>query len=174
MKHINIFDFDETLFRVPGFSCREATGLTPYEWFDSPCSLDEVFNIRGISNTLERTKEYCLNYLITHRVNECKDRVLEIIAQNNIGFDETFFLGRASEKAMVAVNLINKDEAESVTIYEDSLWEIIKYAEAFYLLEVDKKTKIKFGFVDKGKLIEIDWKTALALKDMKAERLTII
>lgn len=174
MNHINIFDFDETLFRVPGFTCREAVGLHPYEWFDSPCSLDEVFNIRGISNTIERTTEYCLNYLITHRVTECRERILEILEKFGMEFTDTYFLGRALEKSTVALVLIEKDQAESLTIYEDSLWEIIKYTEAFFLLDVHKTVKINFGFVDKGKLIELDWNAVMALKDMKVERLKIV
>mgnify|MGYP000296639481 CR=1 FL=1 len=125
--HINIFDFDETLFRVPGYTCSEAKGKEPYEWFDSPKSLDQKFNIRGISNTIDRTKDACLNYLITHRVKACQPRVLELLADHQIRFDKTFFLGREGDKAEIAIDLIRENEATSITIFEDSLWEIIKY-----------------------------------------------
>ena len=39
--HINIFDFDETLFRIPNYTASEAKGIEPYDWFDDPQSLDD-------------------------------------------------------------------------------------------------------------------------------------
>jgi hypothetical protein len=171
--HINIFDFDETLFRVPGYTCKEAKGITPYDWFDSPDSLDQKFNICGIENTIERTKDDCLNFLITHRVKKCQPRVLEILADNSIRFDKTFFLGRESSKSLVALDLIREFEADSITIFEDSLWEIIKYTESFILagLSID----INFVFVDKSKVINLDWETVKSIQEFQqSERLKLI
>jgi hypothetical protein len=171
--HINIFDFDETLFRVPGYTCSEAKGKEPYEWFDSPKSLDQKFNIRGISNTIDRTKDACLNYLITHRVKACQPRVLELLADHQIRFDKTFFLGREGDKAEIAIDLIRENEATSITIFEDSLWEIIKYTSWF--LDAGLNIDIGFIFVDKSKIIKIDWDTACSLEEFgDSERLKLI
>jgi hypothetical protein len=161
--HINIFDFDETLFRVPGYTCSEAKGKEPYEWFDSPESLDQKFNIRGIQNTLECTKDNCLNYLITHRVKACQPRVLDLLTEHKIRFDKTFFLGREGEKAELAIDLIREHEATSIAIFEDSLFEIIKYTSWF--LDAGLNIAIDFIFVDKSKIIKIDWDSARSLEE---------
>ena len=172
-QHINIFDFDETLFRVPNYTCKEATGMEPYEWYDSPASLSPDFNIRGIENIIERTSEDCLNYLVTHRVKLCQERVLDILADHKVRFTKTYFLGRGSEKAETVINLIRETEAESITIFEDSLWEIIKYTAAF--LDAGISMQIDFVFVDKSKIIRIDWETACLLEETaEVERLKIV
>lgn len=172
-QHINIFDFDETLFRVPNYTCKEATGMEPYEWYDSPASLSSDFNIRGIENIIDRVNDDCLNYLVTHRVKLCQERVLDILAEHRVRFTKTYFLGRGSEKAETVINLIREIEAESITIFEDSLWEIIKYTAAF--LDAGISMQIDFVFVDKSKIITIDWETARSLEEFsQAERLKLI
>jgi hypothetical protein len=133
VTHINVFDFDETLFRVPGYTCSEAKGKSPYEWFDSPESLSDRFNIRGIKNTIDKTKEDCHNVLITHRVSATKSRVMEILHENNLIFHEVHFLGRGSQKADVVLDMIRDTDPKSITIFEDYLWEIICYTA--YLLD---------------------------------------
>jgi hypothetical protein len=171
--HINIFDFDETLFRVPGYTCSEAKEMSPYEWFDSPESLSQKFNICGIENTLERTKDGCVNVLITHRVKQCQPRVLEILAENQISFDETFFLGRETSKGLTALKLIKEYEPSSITIFEDSLWEIIQYTGMFIIAGLS--INIDFIFVDKSKVIKLDWETAKTIHDsQQSERLRLI
>ena len=171
--HINIFDFDETLFRVPGYTCSEAKGMEPYQWFDSPESLSKKFNIRGIANTIERTRDGCLNYLVTHRVTACESAVLDLLAEYNIRFDKTYFLGRGSDKAERVIDLIRTTGADSITIFEDSLWEIIKYTS--YFLAVGLTSKVDFVFVDKSQVIEIDWASARSLAEFsKSERLKLL
>lgn len=171
--HINIFDFDETLFRVPGYTCIEAKGLEPYQWFDSPDSLNSKFNIRGIANTIEATRKNCINVMITHRVKQCQNRVLEILSDNQIRFDKTFFLGRETSKGDTALDLIREFEVDSIEIFEDSLWEIIQYTQIF--LDAGLSIDISFIFIDKSKVIKIDWDTARSLAELShAERLRLI
>ena len=171
--HINIFDFDETLFRVPGYTCSEAKGMEPYQWFDSPESLSKKFNIRGISNTIDRTGDNCLNYLITHRVKACESAVLDLLSEYNIRFDKTYFLGRESDKAETVIELVETTEADSITIFEDSLWEIIKYTS--YFLYTELNATVDFIFVDKSTVIKIDWDSARSLeKFSKVERLKLL
>jgi hypothetical protein len=171
--HINIFDFDETLFRVPGYTCSQAKDMSPYEWFDSPESLGRQFNICGISNTIDKVKstDCCLNYLVTHRVKECQAAVMDLLSVNQIKFDDVFFLGRETAKSDTVIELVRQTSATSITVYEDSLWEIIKYAKVFSDLDVT----MNFVFVDKSKVITIDWDTACSLADYsQSERLKLI
>lgn len=171
--HLNIFDFDETLFRVPSYASSEAVGLEPYEWFDSTESLAPKFPIRGIANTIERTLQDCINVMITHRVEACQTRVLEILSSNQIRFDKTFFLGRTTKKAEIAINLIKEFKINSVSIFEDSLWEIIQYTQSF--LDAGLSIDIEFIFVDKSKIIRIDWDSARSLEEFsEIERLRLI
>jgi hypothetical protein len=170
--HINVFDFDETLFRVPGYTCSEARGMTPYEWFDSPVSLSESLNIVGIGNIIDRTRDAYSNYLVTHRVKECEDRVLEILRNHEIEFDKCYLLGRGSEKAELVSSLISENDAESITIFEDSLWEVIKYT--LHFVKSEMKAKVEFVFVDKSRIITIDWETAKVLaNDVQVDKLRL-
>ena len=171
--HINIFGFDETLVRVPGYTCSEAKCMEPYQWVDSPESLSKKFNIRGIANTIDRTGDDCLNYLITHRVKACESAVLDLLSEYNIRFDKTYFLGRESDKAETVIELIRTTGADSITIFEDSLWEIIKYTS--YFLDIGLNVTVDFIFVDKSRVIKIDWDSARSLEEFsEAERLKLL
>lgn len=171
--HLNIFDFDETLFRVPSYASSEAAGLEPYQWFDSPDSLDKKFPIRGIGNTIDRTFDDCLNFLVTHRVKACQAEVFRLLSEHDIRFDKTYFLGRGSTKGELAVDLIREFEIESLTIFEDSLWEIIQYTKAF--LDAGLSIDIEFFFVDKSKIIRIDWDSARSLEEFsEIDRIRIL
>lgn len=171
--HLNIFDFDETLFRVPSYTCSEAKGKTPYEWFDSPESLDEKFNIKGIANVIEVAQSNATNYLITHRVTECSDIINQIIKKNNLNFNYVFFMGRKIEKSTIALALIENNHPDTLTIYEDSLWEIIKYTEM--IIEFNLNINVNFIFIDKSKALNITLETAIQLyKTTQVERIRIV
>lgn len=174
--HLNVFDFDETLFRVPGYTCKEARGKTPYEWFDSPESLSQEFNIRPIINTCEQTQDqlFVRSALVTHRVEECKYAVESLLNRYSVQFDHKFFLGRESAKADTVLNLIDECAAASVTIYEDSLFEIIKYVEAFDKAEIQTDVSVEFVFVDKSRVINLSWEAACLIEQTCAiEKLRI-
>lgn len=175
MAKLQVFDFDETLFRVPSYVCKEATGLTPYEWFDSAKSLDPAFNIRGIENVILKTRETSsINVLITHRVLETRDAVLDVLSSRNIRFDKLYFLGREGKKVDKVIELLRDDEdIDELTIYEDSLYQIIEYTSG--LRDYGFDGNVNFVFVDKNKLIEFDMATARELEDYSnITRLNII
>ncbi len=165
MAKLQVFDFDETLFRVPGYVCKEATGLTPYQWFDSPESLDPTFNIKGIENVIVRTRDTdAINILITHRVVETRDAVIDVLSSNNIRFDKLYFMGRVGKKIEVVVGLLRADEEiDHLVIYEDSLYQIIEYTSG--LRDYGFDGNVTFVFVDKNKIIEFDMATARELED---------
>lgn len=171
--HLNVFDFDETLFRVPSYVSSEAVGMEPYEWFDSPISLNEKFPIRGIANTIDKASENCHNFLITHRVPACKDEIIRLLEKHSISFDKIYYLGRGSTKSQVVIDNLEFLDVKSVTIFEDSLWEIIQYTQDF--LDKTLEIQIEFMFIDKSRVIKIDWQTACELvKNISIERLKLV
>lgn len=160
--HINVFDFDDTLFRVPNYTVSEAKGMEPYEWFDAPISLSDNFGIRGIANTIERTgQKSAINILVTHRVESCKEAVLDLLDQVGIRFEEYYFLGRGSQKADCVMQAIEGTNVETITVFEDTLSEVIGYALRFDEAKISQE--VNFVFVDKSKIINIGWHEALAL-----------
>ena len=167
IRQVKIFDFDETLYRVPAYASREATGLTTYQWYDSPCSLDQELNPRRITTVADQVNpETSLNYLITRRVPECKDAVMELLTRDGLEFDDVFFIGREMRKVDILVNLVKTAAINRVTIYEDSLWEISQYAkELVKYTRFTMMIKVGFKFVDKTKVIDLSLETAFAISN---------
>lgn len=172
--HINVFDFDDTLFRVPNYTVSEAKGVEPYAWFDSPSSLSERFNIRGIANTIERCNAaQSVNILVTHRVEACREAVLEILEKSNVRFDAVYFLGRGSQKADCVMQVIEGTNIERITVFEDTLSEVLGYALRFDEAKISQE--VDFVFVDKSKIVSISMGDALALaKSAKFEKLRLL
>lgn len=176
-EHINVFDFDETLYRVPGFTCAEAVGKKPYEWFDDPKSLENRETIFPILNTIEKTwgeNSKYENYLITHRVLACKDAILKLLDKSACLFHRVYFLGREESKAMKLLEILDMNpQAKSLTIYEDSMWEIIQYAQI--LADEAPELEINFVFVDKSKVIKLSLASVVPLCDYKdVERIRLL
>jgi hypothetical protein len=172
--HINVFDFDDTLFRVPNYTVSEAKGIEPYAWFDSPSSLSDKFGIRGIANTVEKCNSTdSVNILVTHRVEACREAVLDVLDRSNIRLDAVYFLGRGSQKADCVMQAIEGTNIESITIFEDTLSEVLGYALRFDEAKISQE--VDFVFVDKSKIISIGMNDALALaKSAKFEKLRLV
>ena len=82
-------------------------------------------------------------------------------------------MGRESDKAETVIELVETTEADSITIFEDSLWEIIKYTS--YFLYTELNATVDFIFVDKSTVIKIDWDSARSLEEFsEAERLKLL
>ena len=171
--HLNVFDFDDTLFRTPNYTVSEAVGIEPYDWFDSPESLHGKFSIRGIANTIARAFDpQAVNILVTHRVEDCRDEVLRVLYDNQINFDSVNFLGRGSTKASRVMRVIEGTAIETITIFEDTLWEVLSYALEFDEAKISQE--VDFVFVDKSKIITIGWQQALELaKSVQVEKLKL-
>jgi hypothetical protein len=93
--------------------------------------------------------------LVTHRVLACKPAVLQLLMNHGAKFDDVFFLGRAESKSIIVSKIIlDHLNIKVVTIYEDSLFEIIKYTEEF--IKSGLIDKVRFKFVDKSKIITLD------------------
>lgn len=165
MAKLQVFDFDETLFRVPGYVCKEASGMTPYEWFDSKQSLDPSFNIKGIENVIHRAKDpNSINVLITHRVQETQEAVMDLLRSQNLRFDKLHFLGRKGKKVDKVLDMLREDEEiTELVIFEDSLYQIIEYTSG--LRDYGFIDNVTFVFVDKNKIITFDMTTAREIED---------
>ena len=176
ITRILVFDFDETLFRMPGYTDRfsverlmpELSFPTPYSFYDHPTSMDpDIHNIQLIGPVYEDWKEASLDptartILITHRTEElrhCAERLLDL---HGISFDETYFLGRMSEKiTILEKELSYLPNIKEISIYEDSLEQLRKYQDFFYervarmkpMTSLESMIMLNMQFVDKSKVI---------------------
>lgn len=166
--NINIFDFDDTLFRVPSFLCESSKNSTPYQWYDDPISLKEPNLPKPIKNIVEKTwnkSRNDKNYLITHRVKACESEINNLLDSVNCEFEERFFLGRVDNKAIKVLEILDKNpQCKKLTIYEDSLFEIINYA-AILDDELSNEIEVAFVFVDKRKVISFPLSIAIKLTE---------
>jgi hypothetical protein len=166
-----IFDFDETLVRAPGYTCRKAVERVhpelrfpnPYSFYDHPKSLcEEIHNIQVISPVADDLTKANKNFqsktiLITHRVKELEPEVSAIIKNNGLRFDSQFYLGRVSEKSEVLrAELEENFDINEIHIYEDSFEQISKYETFLETIEFPFPVKVQYYLVDKSKVIELN------------------
>ena len=175
ITRLQVFDFDDTLFRIPTYTSKthiEALGYgfgNPYEFYDHEISLDEsLHNIQLISPVYDAWKEgsedeSCMQLLITHRVEGVRDAVMKVLDARNMHFDKIFILGRVTEKVDSMKEIIKVlPNLETIEIYEDSIDQIIRYQEFGNsynnLLYLSKKPylNIKIYIVDKSKMYRIE------------------
>ena len=174
-----VFDFDETIFRMPGYTDRfsverlhpELNFPTPYSFYDHHTSMDpEIHNIQLIGTVYEDWKKASQDpntrtILITHRTEELRPYAEKLLAKHGITFDTSYFLGRLCEKiSILEKELIRLPNVKDISVYEDSLEQLIKYQEFFY--EYTRKIHRSFTslsdlitldmqFVDKSKVISL-------------------
>lgn len=176
---IFVFDFDETLFRMPGYTDRfsverlnpELNFPDPYSFYDHPSSMDpEIHNIQLIGPVYEdwlRASQdpEAITILITHRTEElrpCADRLLE---KYGIVFDRCYFLGRTTEKILILKSELEKTPTlREISVYEDSLEQLSKYQVFFYeyvakiqrsATSLSSLISLNMQFVDKSKVISL-------------------
>jgi len=175
---ILVFDFDETLFRMPGYTDRfsverlnpDLSFPTPYSFYDHASSMDpEIHNIQIIGPVYEDWKAAAKDptartILITHRTEELRPCAEHLLKMHGIVFDEMYFLGRVSEKiSILEKELSNLPNVKEISVYEDSLEQLRKYQDFFYE-NIARKNKpatlddliiLDMQFVDKSKVIQL-------------------
>jgi hypothetical protein len=175
---ILVFDFDETLFRMPGYTDRfsverlnpDLNFPTPYSFYDHPKSMDpEIHNIQIIGPVYEDWKAASKDpnartILITHRTEELRPCAELLLKRHGIVFDESYFLGRKSEKILILEKELSYlPNIKEISVYEDSLEQLRKYQDFFYE-KVARKNKpttlddliiLDMQFVDKSKVIQL-------------------
>lgn len=160
---ILVFDFDETLFRMPGYTDRfsverlypELSFPNPYSFYDHPTSMDpEIHNIQIIGPVYEDWKAASNDpntrtILITHRTEELRPCAERLLNMHGIKFDEMYFLGRMTQKIdTLASELEELPEVREISVYEDSLEQLRKYQDFL-------QDQVKMYFVDKSKVIRL-------------------
>jgi hypothetical protein len=185
ISHLLVFDFDETLFRMPGYTDRfsverlnpDLSFPTPYSFYDHPSSMDpEIHNIQLIGPVYEDWKAASEDpntrtILITHRTEELRPCAQRLLDMHGIKFDEMYFLGRQSEKIeTLYTELEYFPEVREISIYEDSLEQLIKYQDFFFeytwqarqpkqlagaLGLLPNPYTLNMNFVDKSKVIPL-------------------
>lgn len=178
ITRILVFDFDETLFRMPGYTDRfsverirpELNFPDPYSFYDHPSSMDPgIHNIQLIGPVYEDWKAASKDpnarvILITHRTEELRPYAEKLLDKHEIKFDESYFLGRLSEKIQtLEKELSYLPNIKEIAIYEDSLEQLRKYQDFFYekvtrlktVKSLDDMIILNMQFVDKSKVISL-------------------
>lgn len=175
ITRLQVFDFDDTLFRIPTYTSKihlEGLGYTfndPYEFYDHNISLDEsLHNIQLIGPVYDAWKEgkddpSCMQILITHRVVAVEEALMKVLDARNMSFDRIFILSRKTEKTVSMQEVMRTlSNLKTVEIYEDSIDQIIRYQEFFQylneLLYINNKPcpESKIYIVDKSKMYRIE------------------
>lgn len=169
IKTINVFDFDETIFRVPSYTSKKhaesehkgVTFETPYEFYDHPVSLNEdLHHIQMIEPVYKAWKKSnedpsCLTVLITHRVSDLKGEVKAILDNRGMYFDRYHFLGRVKKKSMIIEKLLTEcPKVKTVRVFEDSIHQLDVYQKFFKENKV--KAKLEMYIVDKSKMYRLN------------------
>lgn len=179
ITRLNIYDFDDTLFRVGTFAgyralpkkLHDEVKQHPYNFYDHPASLSEdhfeINLIQNISEDLyeESGKDHAYNLLVTHRVNEVKKEVEALLKKHNIldKFDSSFFLGRKSPKSRVMEFMVDKcPNLGTIRIFEDSISQVVDYLDKFRKINEDRVQRdlaainYKIIFVGHSRIVEIN------------------
>lgn len=172
---LQIFDLDETLFRMPGYTSKtyvESLGYgfgNPYEFYDHPKSLcEEVHNIQLIKPVYDFWKEGLgkddvASVLITHRVAALEPEVTRILEKRGIVFDKMFFLGRVKSKTDAVAEVLTKlPNVKEIRVFEDSIQQLGLYQDYFHYMNSiqawaeEPLIEIKLYIVDKSKMYRIE------------------
>lgn len=166
---ISVFDLDETVVRMPSYTASKQIEKeskwklkfpTPYSFYDNPLSMDRsLHNIQFISPVVEDARvsihdASSRTVLITHRTEELRDQVKRVLFPSGLEFDKIYCLGRATEKFDTLMKELEENPSiNEVSIYEDTLEQIIKYKAGFD--QVGKFYDVRFYFVDKAKVYRL-------------------
>lgn len=167
IKTLKIYDFDETLFRVPSYASKgiiENENLKfehPYHFYDHGKSLClDTYNIQLVEPVFlawERgtNDAECYQVMITHRVEEVRNEVMKVLEAFKLKFDDEWFLGRASSKADIAKQLIETfPNLEEIYVFEDSIHQLAIYQKIEEEMG-ELSPEFKFYIVDKSKMFRI-------------------
>lgn len=169
IKTINIFDFDETFVRAPGYTNKKSVEKehpelkfdAPMHFYDHSKSLcEDIHHIQIIEPVYNEWKKSIddptvINVLITHRVKELQPEVFSILNKRNVQFDRTYFLGRTVEKPVILEEILSEySEIKKVRVFEDSIQQLNLYQNFFKknnIIDIE----LEMYIVDKSKMYNI-------------------
>lgn len=116
-----IFDFDDTLFRIPHHSISPDGFDNPHKWYESAESLDnDKYRIYPILKTQSRVEEVhregYRRVLVTRRHPKMEPHVKRLCALHNIWFNETYVVGWNSKAPAVIKEI---EYLKAVTSFND-------------------------------------------------------
>jgi hypothetical protein len=158
---LNVVDFDETLFRVPGFTSANLTYEKPYDWFDSPESLNlDKHRIQLIESVNSKLETKSTNIVLSHRVAKLKPELLLLMHKFNLTpkFNDVILCERSISKPERLIRYLKESEAKgilfkTIKIFEDSLVQLDAYLKNQELANLPYS--FEYWFVDKTELLKI-------------------
>lgn len=165
-KKLQVFDFDDTLFRIPTFSAIDSVNARieyrgePYQFYDSENSLNHrKYNIQLIGPVHEKYLECaqdpdCMQILITHRVEQLRTRINTILERAGVNMNKIFILGRVSDKSTIVNSILEKfTSINEIEIFEDSIDQIVKYQNE---IKYQGRAQLNTWIVDKSKMFKVE------------------
>jgi hypothetical protein len=164
---LQIFDFDDTLFRIPAHTAAPKTfdiSGNVHKWYDHPESLnDSKYVVQCIETVAQQArnsdKDETINILITRRIPELAGEVIRLLKKHDIILDKHYVIGHTINKPDVLAEVLSKDfnehDFETIAIFEDCMYQIMGYQDFFAALHYPNKIDVRYYFVDKTHLIEL-------------------
>lgn len=172
IKHLDIYDFDETLVRAPSFTNKKAVEKRypehqfnhAYEFYDHSASLcEEVNHIQLIEPVYEFWKEATaspgvMTALVTHRVSHLEEEVKKVLANRGVTMDRYFFYGRTTPKfKAIEEMLADFPNIVKVRIFDDSYEQINGYLRYIDLItESGSNVEFEIWAIDKSKIFKVN------------------
>jgi hypothetical protein len=163
---LQVFDFDDTLFRIPTFSAIDSVNARieyenqPYKFYDAEVSLNHrKYNIQLIEPVYTKYLEgaqdpNCMQILITHRVERLREKINFILERSNIKMSKIFILGRVSNKSEIVNNMLDQIKSiNKIEIFEDSIDQIVKYQKE---IKFNNRAQLDIWIVDKSKMFKLE------------------
>ena len=143
MKYI-IFDMDGTLFKTPGpeGNIDVPNYKNAKNWWKSPESLSLDLHIPGLDGVHNKVFEAMKDpnsyvILVTHRQPKLKNEIITLLKHYGLGFNKVIITPSTNKKTDILVKNVPKIKtAESVTVYEDSVEQLLDYKEMFNGLNI--------------------------------------
>jgi len=167
-KILNVVDFDETLFRVPGFTHAGSEFKKPYAWFDSPNSLNtNLYRLQLIETVFNHLHKENTTIILSHRVEATRKALEAVLYKFGISkrFDKIILGERDLDKPQILLEYLDEvgPSFDKIRIFEDSLVQLDKYIKNPYLSKVTDS--VEYWFVDKTELLQLNQKIGIISRE---------
>lgn len=173
---LNVFDFDDTLFRIPAHTTDINFDLkgNVHTWYDDPVSLDftkhRVQLIQSVADSMKLDE--CRNIIITRRIPEMLPSILALLKHYDLTLvDRVYTIGHKGNKYKTleqhcydSRGVYGEPLFEWINIFEDSLFQVLEYQQN---LNPAIEQNTGYYFVDKTHLIDLGRLNAQPLGKLK-------
>ena len=157
-KTLNVFDFDDTLFRIPNHTTDLSFDLNDdvHTWYDNPISLDyekyRVQLISTIADYVSNAGEDDTTIILTKRVPKLIPHIQRLLDLHGVVVESIIAIGHEGHKFEVINEYTETCEYNRVRIFEDSLVQVVEYN---LNLERPNYIDFEFFFVDKTHILKL-------------------